>query len=725
MVVVFAMSRSGARRLILALAAAAVLLMALAAAIVYRSVTRNGPLERRSISLEKQEDWQAFGGTWQYADGVMTNNSDERGAKLMTGSSYWSNYSVEADVLLLGQYGDAGLIIRASDEETGVDAYHGYMAGLRDLDNTLMMGRADYGWKEYAAKRVMPRVSAEQWYHVKFLAFKCDFAVSATSQSRDTTTIAIHDPNCIQSGRFGLKSYNTGAQWKNVEIRPATQGDLTSMIGNLQPQAAVPERLPTGMEPAPYDRFLEPIERDLQAHRSEVHAQAISSLRLLSPDAPTPVTLEGVVTLTSPMLYIQDSTGGVAISSSHPHAPLQIGDEIEARGDAYLQDFSSEVRNAEIRRLWSHTPVSPVAVAASQAATGAFDAQYVEVQGRLEEKHHDGNGTETLILEDESQSFIALVNGTGRGSQLKGLKEKSRLRLRGVCVTNSKYTHDLTGFAMLLPSAGDIEVLAGPPWWGPAHIIELAAGILLLLISVMTGLFLVERWRMQAVLDERQRLAHEMHDTLAQSFAGLGFQLQAIRDDVEDGIDISSQLDLAQGMVRNSHEEARRSIAALRPEHLESVGLLSALEQCARRMISKSSHVTVITASHGEAQSIPLRVSDTLLRIGYEAIANAIRHGNCSRVSISLVYGKSTVEMIVVDDGMGFVVSSDSAGFGIRGMHKRADNISAQFTINSSPGEGTAVHVVAPLPPSFLRGLSHRWLIQLQMRKTHDEHTRP
>ena len=77
---------------------------------------------------------------------------------------------------------------------------------------------------------------------------------------------------------------------------------------------------------------LEPIERDLQAHRSVVDAQPIKSLRLLSPDVPSSVTVQGVVTFTSPTLYIQDSTGGLAISSSHPHAPLQIGDEIEVRG---------------------------------------------------------------------------------------------------------------------------------------------------------------------------------------------------------------------------------------------------------------------------------------------------------------------------------------------------------------------------------------------------------
>jgi signal transduction histidine kinase len=238
----------------------------------------------------------------------------------------------------------------------------------------------------------------------------------------------------------------------------------------------------------------------------------------------------------------------------------------------------------------------------------------------------------------------------------------------------------------------------------------------------MTGFFFVERWRMQAVLEERQRLAHEMHDTLAQSFAGLSFQLQAIRDDVKDGFDITPQLELAQGMVRDSHEEARRSIMALRPEHLQTIGLLSALEESARRMISQSPSVEIKAISEGNAQNVPLRISDTLLRIGYEAIANAILHARCSLLTICLLYRRSTVEMIIQDDGAGFIVSSDSAGFGIRGMHKRADNISAQFRIDSAPAKGTAVHVSAPLPPSFFRALSDRWLIQV--RKIHEQRAR-
>jgi signal transduction histidine kinase len=124
----------------------------------------------------------------------------------------------------------------------------------------------------------------------------------------------------------------------------------------------------------------------------------------------------------------------------------------------------------------------------------------------------------------------------------------------------------------------------------------------------------------------------------------------------------------------------------------------------------------------GSPLNIPLRVSDTLLRIGYEAIANVVRHAHCSQLTISLLYGRSNVEMIIVDNGAGFIVSSESAGFGIRGMHKRADSISAQFRVDSSPGRGTAVHVVAALPPSVFRVLSTKWIIR--SKDNQDEHTR-
>jgi signal transduction histidine kinase len=711
------MSQFVRRLVFLAAILAAAALLAMGCVRFYRSIAADQPAGPEQVSLEKQDNWQAFGGTWQYADGIMRNNSDERGAKLMTGSTDLIDYSVEADVLLLGQYGDAGLIIRASDEEEGVDAYHGYMAGLRDLDNTLLLGRADYGWREYIARTVLPRVYAQQWYHVKLLAVGCDFAVSATGANGGTTAAAIEDPGCIRSGRFGLKSYNTGAEWRNVEIRPASHQDMVAMIGDVRPPIAVPVQFPTGVEPAPYDKYFEPIQRDLLQHQTDVSAQPISSLRLLSPNVTTAVTVHGAVTLTSPVLFVQDSTGGLAIPSTRPHAPLQIGDEIEARGDAELNDFSSQLHNADVRLLWSHTPVPPVAVTASQAATGSYDAQYVEIEGYLVDKRQDADHRIVLTLSDGSQDFLALATQTGTATLLQHLKARSRLRLRGICVVGSGYTRDLTPFAILLPSFNDVAVLEGPPWWTAGHIVALLAAVLILALAGLTCYILIERWRLQAVLEERERLAHEMHDTLAQSFAGIGFQLEAIRDEMGEDTEILPQIDLARDMVRNSHEEARRSIAAMRPDHLEAVGLAGALRESAQRMVAGRSSIALRVSSTGVERTIPLRISDTLLRIGHEAIANAVRHAHPADIDVALHYQSAGVEMIVADDGSGFQLAGELEGFGIRGMHKRANSIGARFIVNSSPGRGTSVQVFAPLPPSVLRSAWQRLLSRLTRRK--------
>jgi signal transduction histidine kinase len=691
------------RYLIVGVSAAGLLLLIVAGVLAHRSISLRGPLRPRLYCFAEKDDWQAFGGTWQFANGVMSNNSDERGAKLMNGSSQWADYVVEADVLLLGEYGDAGIIIRANDEEEGVDAYHGYMAGLRDLDNTLILGRADYGWREFVAKSVSPRVYDQQWYHLKFLAYGCTLAVSATSPTGQTSTAAVEDPGCVPSGRFGLKSYNTGAQWRNVTVRSATRQDLVDMIGSARPPLAVPGQFPTGAEPGSYDKYFEPIQRALLEHRADVNAQPISSLRLLSPNRPTPVTIHGVVTLTSPVVFVQDPTGGLAMRGSHTQGPLQIGDEIEARGDAELHDFSSVLRNGDVHVLWSHTPVLPISVTASQAASGALDAEFIEVQGRLEDQRTGPDGSHILTLDESGQTFLAIAGGASSDKNLRHLKNMSRLRLRGICVVDPAYTHDLTSFAVLLPSFNDVEIIEGPPWWSAGHIVALIIGALLLALASLIAYILIERWRMQAVLDERERLAHEMHDTLAQSFAGIGFQLEAIQDEAGEESHILPQLGIAREMVRNSHEEARRSIATLRPENLESTGLLRALEKSAHRLINGSSSISVTAAASGSERTLPLRISDTLLRIGHEAIANAVRHARATGLVISLCYEKDSIELIVEDNGCGFLISSESAGFGIRGMGKRADGISARFTMVSTPGSGTAVHVLAPLPASSLR----------------------
>jgi signal transduction histidine kinase len=655
-----------------------------------------------SFAAGTADEWHALGGTWELADGTMRNESDERGAKLTAGSVHWRDYAVEADIQLLGQDGDAGLLLRSSDEENGVDSYNGYYAGLRNHDHTLVLGRADHGWIENQAVPIPGGIRPFHWYHVKLIAVGCDIAASLTDPLQDIAiSAAMSENDCKPTGRIGLRSYSSGGVWRNVRAYQATFADLEALrsktsLSRSADQASVPA------SPLPSRSTTESAEAgdsppSVPEHQTLV-AQEIAGLRLASTLHSTLATVRGVVVLTSPALYVQDATGGAAVMEAQA-APLKVGDEIEVTGKPEPHDFSLVLREAKVRLLWTRAPIPPLSVTAAQAATGAFDATFVELDGYLVSKEGGPGNTMVLGLQKGEQSFRAIMN-PGRGDVLfRKLKTNSLLRLRGICVVDAEYTQNLTPFVLLLRSADDMTLLAGPPWWSARHLAAIGAAALILLLAAQLLYSRVEHWRLRAVLEERERLAHEMHDTIAQSFAGIGFQLQAIRNDLHDNNPAAlRQLDLASDLVRHSHEEARRSIATLRPESLESVGLLPALERSARRMVDGGS-VEVVVSTRGSARPIPVRTTDALYKIGQEAVANAIRHAQPNSLRILLGYETNEVQLVVEDDGIGFAGGVPSQGFGMQGMRKRAESISGILAIKSSPGDGTKVEVTAPLPP--------------------------
>jgi Signal transduction histidine kinase len=653
-----------------------------------------------SFAQGSSDEWQAFGGTWEVSNGAMRNDSDERGAKLLYGSRYWRNYLIEADVMLLSSGGDAGLIIRSGNEEEGVDAYSGYYAGLRSIDNSLVLGRAGYGWME-ATVQLAPDhtpVKALQWYHLKLLAYGCQIVASAVISPNTPPVIAkVTDTHCISSGRAGLRSYVSGGVWRNVVIRTATQKDVLAMTGPAAAVADSSDRL-AGQATGDLNFYAPAPRSDVYTFHSSSNTQSIASLRLASFAGSSRATIRGSVILTAPMLFVQDSTGGVSVPE--PLSPsLKVGDQVEVTGQIHTTDFTTSLEHATVHALWEGTPIPAVTVSVSQAATGAFNATFIEVEGRLRRKEYGPNNTLVFDFDAGAQSFRAIMN-RGRGDYLfTKLKVNSLLRLRGVCFVGAAYTPNLTPFVLLLRSPEDVDVLAEPPWLSAGHLITIAFGVLLFVLFANYFYTRAEHWRLRAVLEERERLAHEMHDTLAQSFAGIGFQLEAIRDGVPETLPTThQQLNLATDLVRHSHEEARRSIATLRPESLESGDLLKALQTCAQRMVEGGA-VQILVESYGEVRNIPLRITDTLFRIGQEAIANAVRHAHPAAMTISLRFSKNTVTMLIADDGVGFTQSSSLSGFGLRGMRKRAASISAQFEIVGEAGKGTQVRVNAPLPP--------------------------
>ncbi len=202
--------------------------------------------------------------------------------------------------------------------------------------------------------------------------------------------------------------------------------------------------------------------------------------------------------------------------------------------------------------------------------------------------------------------------------------------------------------------------------------------------------------------DERQRMAREIHDTLAQGLTGIVTQLEAARQTSNDA-ERERRIDNAKRLARDSLAEARRSVQALRPQALEGSKLPDALAAEVNRW-SATSGVTAEMETTGEARALHPEVEVTLLRVAQEALANVARHAGASRAGVTLSYMEDVVTLDVRDDGVGFAVPANGdqaagGGFGLIAMRQRVNRLAGQLEIESEPGAGTAVSASLPAIP--------------------------
>lgn len=206
-----------------------------------------------------------------------------------------------------------------------------------------------------------------------------------------------------------------------------------------------------------------------------------------------------------------------------------------------------------------------------------------------------------------------------------------------------------------------------------------------------------EARRNEAIVNERTRFAREVHDTLAQGFTGVIVQLNAAELRLEiDPHGAARHLAKAQELARNSLEEARRSAWALRPNALETSDLLRALTQSAEDLVCGTAVELKVV---GEGRPVPLveDVQFQMLRIGQEAVTNAVRHASATHITITLRYRPEAVELEVQDNGIGITADATTAGLGIQTMRERATEIGGQLILGGSGSRGTTVVAFAPL----------------------------
>ncbi|RCJ18530.1 hypothetical protein A6S26_28660 [Nostoc sp. ATCC 43529] len=193
-----------------------------------------------------------------------------------------------------------------------------------------------------------------------------------------------------------------------------------------------------------------------------------------------------------------------------------------------------------------------------------------------------------------------------------------------------------------------------------------------------------------AILQERNRIAREIHDTLAQCLTGIIIQLQAATD--SHSANPFNHVVTAIEIAKSGLIEARRSVRALRPQLLEAVSLDAALAQLASQIHSDGLHGNCRIL--GTPYPLPVEVESNLLRIAQEALTNCIRHAKATEVKLHLVYQPEQVTLRIKDNGCGFSTSLPTQGYGLVGMGERARAIAANLTITSQPNQGTDVAVI-------------------------------
>jgi len=401
------------------------------------------------------------------------------------------------------------------------------------------------------------------------------------------------------------------------------------------------------------------------------------------------------------VLYLRDATSGLRIETEQDPA-VQPGDMVEVVGFPIVTPTKPYLGNAVFKRLGSQAELTPKALPTREVLAPEHDAELVRVEAELLGVVKSTTDL-VLVLKIGETAFDASIDAALASPSLEDIRAGSRVAVNGV------YTYQWgppPAFRILLRTARDVEVIAAASWWTFGHTLVLMGFIALMAaaaavwVRAVVNKHALVRQQYQAILAERSRLARELHDTLEQGLAGIKLQLEAVAGSLDGSPSVARRsLDVAKEMLLYSLNEARRSVMDLRSQALETRDLAGALRDLARQMTQGTAlRATVLVV--GAVQRLAGSQEHHLLRIGLEALTNAIKYSDAQRVDIELRFGEQTVELTVRDNGRG-LVSPDGdprAGhFGLRGIRERVDKMGGTLRFDSQSGRGVELAVKVPI----------------------------
>jgi signal transduction histidine kinase len=424
---------------------------------------------------------------------------------------------------------------------------------------------------------------------------------------------------------------------------------------------------------------------------------SIMSLLRFSPEGGRDrrVRVQGTVMMSrgSHTVYVTDATGAAEVQTEEDASALQSGDLVDVLGFPTPGGFAPVLLDALVRKTGSGRMREPIAITATDAMNGEHDLDWVQITGRLLDAT-EATDEQILTLQSDRTVFTAHVDKRAPVT----LRNGSLLRLTGLCSVQVDENRVARGFQLMVRSPRDINVLARPPWLKAEHV-AIAFGLLAILGFMVHRLHLMNvRAGFKAVSEERTRLAREIHDTLQQRLVGVLMQLEVMAQQKGAAERTGESLDQARTLVRSSMAEARRLVRNLRSPVLDEGDLPQALQSVVEQL-SAGSDTRIDLRVVGKPRRLADITENNLLRIGQEALVNALKHGSPKHVRVELCFEPKSVRLGVQDDGCGFdgATLPPNGHFGVIGMRERAQQLGGRLELRSTPGAGTDVQVAVPL----------------------------
>lgn len=433
------------------------------------------------------------------------------------------------------------------------------------------------------------------------------------------------------------------------------------------------------------------------------------------------VRVSGVVTcqLAAQLIFLRDGTRNLEIRLQQP-ATLAVGDRIEAAGFPEMGLVQPVLQSAIVRRLSAGPPPPPSRLRAADLLDFQHEAELVEVEGELREIFRHNRGA-NLLLADEGKAFNVDVDAALLDPTTDLPPAGSRISLVGICSIDRVTPPDIyqivapASVRLRLRSLADVRILTRPPWWTPERQFAAIGLLSLFALGALGWIWTLDRRvraqtrvilgsaQKEAVLEERNRIAREFHDTLEQQLAGTTILLDAVDTVIEQPQRARDGLNTARAMLRHSLDEAQQAVADLRSNDLIERDLGPLIEQAVRQRLHGTG-IQVVFRRDGTWPELDTMVKQHLLRIVQESVTNAVKHASPNRITVSLLAARDHLELQVADDGCGFNlhdrVRRGPGEFGLVGLQERAEKIGARLTIHSAPAQGTTVAVALPLAAS-------------------------